>query len=291
MRVDDLRPLRALRRAERRAAGRAARRRRGGRFDAGRRPLPRGRARGLLVGAASTARSTWCATSAARTSWSAHGRARVGGPAASGRGTTHGVYLATGRGAAPGRMLRVPADGARASCAQAWSRSAVHLIAGLFQHGAQHRGRRAPARGAGHARHAGGRARARDQQPGVGGDPRGRRAAGRLRGRSCRRSAGWPCGDHRRAVRRARRAAAARSSRRPRRRTRSASPTARRRSPTGSTRHGVEQRLAHRPPLAAAGRRRGVVRAGGRGARRRRARARPASGWRARSRARRCSPR
>ena len=42
----------------------------------------------------------------------------------------HGVYLATGRGAAPGRMLRVPADALR-ELADAWFPFGVHLIQGL----------------------------------------------------------------------------------------------------------------------------------------------------------------
>ena len=43
----------------------------------------------------------------------------------------HGTYLATGRGAAPGRMLRVPAEVLRSQM-QAWFPLAVHLISGLF---------------------------------------------------------------------------------------------------------------------------------------------------------------
>ncbi len=42
----------------------------------------------------------------------------------------HGVYLATGRGAAPGRVLRVPADRLRARADQ-WFPFGVHLIGGL----------------------------------------------------------------------------------------------------------------------------------------------------------------
>ena len=42
----------------------------------------------------------------------------------------HGVYLATGRGAVPGRMLRVPATALRA-LADAWFPFGVHLIQGL----------------------------------------------------------------------------------------------------------------------------------------------------------------
>ena len=43
----------------------------------------------------------------------------------------HGVYLATGRGVAAGRVLCVPADVLRA-CAQEWLPFAGHLIRGLF---------------------------------------------------------------------------------------------------------------------------------------------------------------
>ena len=42
----------------------------------------------------------------------------------------HGVYMATGRGAAPGRMLRVPADGLR-TLGHDWFPFGVHLITGL----------------------------------------------------------------------------------------------------------------------------------------------------------------
>jgi signal transduction histidine kinase len=44
----------------------------------------------------------------------------------------YGVYLATGRGAAPGRVLRVPADRLR-DCATAWFPFGVHLIQGVAQ--------------------------------------------------------------------------------------------------------------------------------------------------------------
>jgi signal transduction histidine kinase len=44
----------------------------------------------------------------------------------------HGVYLATGRGAAPGRVLRVPADRLR-DCASAWFPLGVHLLQGMAQ--------------------------------------------------------------------------------------------------------------------------------------------------------------
>ena len=44
----------------------------------------------------------------------------------------HGVYLATGRGAVPGRVLRVPSDRLR-DLADAWFPFGVHLIKGLVQ--------------------------------------------------------------------------------------------------------------------------------------------------------------
>ena len=43
----------------------------------------------------------------------------------------HGVYLATGRGSAPGRVLRVPADVLRQR-SDAWFPFAAHLIRGLY---------------------------------------------------------------------------------------------------------------------------------------------------------------
>ena len=43
----------------------------------------------------------------------------------------HGVYLATGRGSAPGRMLRVPAEVLRQR-SDAWFPFAAHLIRGLY---------------------------------------------------------------------------------------------------------------------------------------------------------------
>ncbi|MGH3411903.1 MAG: sensor histidine kinase [Marmoricola sp.] len=41
------------------------------------------------------------------------------------------VYLATGRGAAPGRMLKVPAESLR-ECFEAWFPFGVHLVSGLY---------------------------------------------------------------------------------------------------------------------------------------------------------------
>ena len=90
----------------------------------------RGRARRLLVGAARRGRSTWSGRSAARTPWSPGWTCRAAGPAASGPGTSNGIYLATGRGATPGacsgstrRRLRELVD--------RWFPLAGHLIGGL----------------------------------------------------------------------------------------------------------------------------------------------------------------
>ncbi|WP_219635644.1 hypothetical protein [Nocardioides ungokensis] len=81
-------------------------------------------------GSSSTAPSTWCGTSAARTSWSAPWTCRaLGGRLRA--WDEHGVYLATGRGATAGRVLRVPADALR-DLAQAWFPLATHLIEGLY---------------------------------------------------------------------------------------------------------------------------------------------------------------
>ena len=60
------------------------------------------------------------------------GRPRVGGPAGSGRGTSDGVYLATGRGRRPGRVLRVPAGRLR-ELFDDWFPFGVHLISGLYR--------------------------------------------------------------------------------------------------------------------------------------------------------------
>ena len=88
-----------------------------------------------------------------------------------------GVYLATGR--ARVRRLRAAGAGGRAAGA---GRGLVPLRRahhpGPRRYGPPGRVDRPAAGGAGRPRHAGGRLRARDQQPGRGGDPRGRCAAG-----------------------------------------------------------------------------------------------------------------
>ena len=111
----------------------------------------------------------------------------------------------------PGRQRRAAAPGAGRGAAGArptpWFPFGVHLIEGFFQTVRNIESTVAPARVAGRPRHAGGRARARDQQPGVGGDPRGRRPQDDLRRCCCPR---WPARRATRlgrAVRRARRAA------------------------------------------------------------------------------------
>ena len=104
-----------------------------------------------------------------------------------GLGPTSSSYLATGRGASAGRMFRVPSRGAR--------RAGARLVPvrrppdrGLLPDGPQHGLAVPPARGAHRARHAGRRARPRDQQPGLGHGARGRRAAATRATRCCRRS-------------------------------------------------------------------------------------------------------
>ena len=92
----------------------------------------RGRSRPTSGGCCSTARSTWSGGSGTRRPWSATMDVRrASGPAASGPGTRNGVYLATGRASAPGRLLRVPAERAAASWRSRGSRSASTCIEGL----------------------------------------------------------------------------------------------------------------------------------------------------------------
>ena len=164
----------------------------------------------------------------------------------------HGVYLATGRGGQPGRVLRVPADGA--------PRAGRRLVPvrrppdrGLYRTARNDRVDRAAAGGAGRARHAGRRARPRAQQPGRRGHPRGRRACEAADQRCSRARPAGRGDDHGRPVHRARRAAA---------RARApgggpgpagARPTGRRRCRTGWTTTGSSATWLIAPPLAAAG--------------------------------------
>ena len=81
-------------------------------------------------GCCSRGRSTSSARSAARTSWWLGWTCPADGPAASARGTTNGIYLATGRGATPGRVLRLDAPRLR-ELVNHWFPLAGHLIGGL----------------------------------------------------------------------------------------------------------------------------------------------------------------
>ena len=279
MGVDELRPHRAVRRPRRRAARRAAR---GG----------RGAARSRRATSCSTRRRpaddwwvlldgrdrAWSAGSATRRPCSARWTTRASGPAASGPGTSTASTWPPAAARPPAACCgcRRPRCG---ELADAWFPFGVHLISGLVAHRAQHRVDGPAARGAGRARHARGRAGARDQQPGVGGDPGRRRARRHLRGAARRRWAGWREGAITAgAVRRARRAAARGSSRRRRARTRWRWPTARRSCRTGSSEHGVERDWLIAPPLAAAGVDVAWCERVGGAARRRRARSRPGVG-------------
>ena len=143
-------------------------------------------------GCSSTARSTWSGRSAARRPWSR--RMDVPGPVG-------------GRLPRLGRDRRLPRHGprrrARAAAAGAGrgaarraagrgSRSAVHLIGGVFAHGRPHRVDGPAARVAGHPRHARRRPRPRAQQPGRRGDAVGGRPRRALHRRCWPRSASWP---------------------------------------------------------------------------------------------------
>jgi hypothetical protein len=90
----------------------------------------------------------------------------------------HGVYLATGRGATGGRVLKVPADVLRERL-NAWFPFGRHLIEGLC-HRTLHRVDGTTARVPDHPRHARRRPRARDQQPCSCRHPSGRRARDRV---------------------------------------------------------------------------------------------------------------
>ena len=261
-------------------------------FEPRRGAVPRGRARRRLVGAARRARSTWSARSAARRRSLGRWTSPASGPAASGPGTSTASTSRPAAARPPGRVLRRAGRRAARAGPSTGSRSACHLIEGLVQHGAPHRVHRPPARGAGRARHAGGRPRARDQQPGLGRDPGGRRARRRpaTRCSSSLAPAGRD-GDHRRAVHRARRAAPRGRAAAGRRWTRWRWPTARTSCPTGSSDHGVERDWVIAPPLAAAGVDVAWCERAADAARRRRARARPGVGREHAVDAPRCSPR
>ena len=179
-----------LRRADRRPAGRLLAAATEVAHRARRRAVPRGRARGLLVGAASRAPSTWSVTSVARTP--CVGRMDVPGRWAGGfrAWDEHGVYLATGRGAS-----RAGCCGCRPRCCESGRRLVPVRRApdrGPVPHRAHHRVDGAAARVAGHPRHAGRRAGPRDQQPGRRRHPRRRRPRGRRTRRCCRPWAGSP---------------------------------------------------------------------------------------------------
>ena len=101
-----------------------------GALRARRRAVHRGRARRRVVGAARRGRSTWSARSAARTSWSP-GWTCPGRWAGGFRAwDDNGIYLATGRGATPGRVLRLDAPRLR-ELVNHWFPLAGHLIGGL----------------------------------------------------------------------------------------------------------------------------------------------------------------
>ena len=87
----------------------------------------------------------------------------------------HGVYLATGRGATSGRVLRVPAE-VLAEKVSAWFPFGGHLIQGLYRTARSIEATARQRESLVDPRHARCRFRARDQQPGSGRLPGGRRA-------------------------------------------------------------------------------------------------------------------
>ena len=113
-----------------------------------------------------------------------------------------------------GRVLRVPAE-RLAARAQAWFPFGVHLIKGLMQtvRNIEATARQREALVA--LGHPGGRARARDQQPGLGRDPGGRRSPGHVQRLDVLAPAARGVGPHRRSVRRARCASAGAPAARP----------------------------------------------------------------------------
>ena len=178
MRVEDLRPLPLFDGSDRRPAGGAARRRRRGRRSSPATCCSARASTPTTGGCWSTARSSWSRSSAARRpssrTWTSPGRWAGGFRA----WDEHGVYLATGRGVEPGPGAAGAGRGAAGPV-----RRLVPVRRppdrGRLPDGPLHRVDRPAARGAGHAGHAGGRPRPRDQQPGRGRDPRGRRARAR----------------------------------------------------------------------------------------------------------------
>ena len=192
MRVADLRPLAALRRAERRPARRAAGRRHRGRRRARRRAVPRGRARRLLVGA--RRRRARAGHGSRPRGDGASARMDVPGRWAGGfrAWDDQGVYLATGRGVVAGPDA--PGAGRRccATLSDAWFPFGGHLIEGLYHTARTIESTARQRESLRHPRHAGRRARPRDQQPGRGRDPGRRRAEAPPATRCCPRSAGSP---------------------------------------------------------------------------------------------------
>ena len=186
-----------------------------------------------------------------------------------------------------GRVLRVPADVLRER-SSAWFPFGGHLIEGLYRTArsieSTARQRERP-RHAGHAR---GRPRARDQQPGVGGHPGGRRPRDRVPDAALVAATGSPTATSRpRSSPRSTRCAA-RSSRWPRTRTRLARADREQALAAWLARHGVERDWIIAPPLAAAGVDLDWCDAGRDRPRRDRPSSRGWSGWRARSRWPRC---
>ena len=130
MRADELRASQPLRRPDRRPAQGADRGRHRGSRRAWRRAVPRGRARDfwwvLVDGAVDLVRHIGREDTVV-------GKMDVPGRWAGGfrAWDEHGVYLATGRGAADGRVLRVPAEVLRDRF-NAWFPFGRHLIQGLY---------------------------------------------------------------------------------------------------------------------------------------------------------------